>query len=389
MTGAAMTGEELYWAGVADHYAPVGMLGEVPDALGAMHSFAAWDHVMEHDPVYRRNLAALRACRGQQRWNFVVDHMPEGTNREALESYVQDKDWYNNLGETALDSRGRPPMRTFMDPSDKGDLFDFGAGQEVDGWDQLPEPLSRALDAKNALGASAAHAQAEAAGCLDAGPSDELLALLDMVKRCFGGDVAQGDAQLDIDAAASEPRAPRSRDQWLDAIKDRKLPTDAPWESRLPVSVWTIVTDVYAAVQLVPHPAELDAVVDAVQAAVPRAWPLGTLDDVRLDDLCNEFKVPDRKELYDVVQGAVTLATARLHGVPPGPLVHPERLARQQQEREDAEQRTKKFSDQGKELSPQLTNDPSNVTMDDVLYHLQGVRVGCRPPFPWRCCPRC
>ena len=30
---------------------------------------------------------------------------------------------------------------------------------------------------------------------------------------------------------------------------------------------------------------ETAAIVNAVRAAVPRAWPLGTLDDARLEDL--------------------------------------------------------------------------------------------------------
>jgi hypothetical protein len=88
-----------------------------------------------------------------------------------------------------------------------------------------------------------------------------------------------------------------------------------------------------------------------------------------------ECKVPDRKELQDVVQAGIVIVTARVLGIPPGPLVTPDRLARQRQERLDAVQRLKHFDDHGNELSPRLTESPSNIDFDDVFWHSVGVRL--------------
>jgi hypothetical protein len=47
-----------------------------------------------------------------------------------------------------------------------------------------------------------------------------------------------------------------------------------------------------------------------------------------------EFKVPDRPELYAVVRGSIVLVTARLLNIPPGVLVEHDRLVKMQQEKE-------------------------------------------------------
>lgn len=375
LTGAALCGDEAYWSGFTELYAPHNMLAtDLPEHAGEIHSFPYWDQVMERDPIYQKNLSVLREARGHERYQFILQNMPPGSSKESLDDYVVDKAWYASFGqETAgsmiadSDDEGEE-YEIPMDNNEKGDLFDFGAGPEVDGRDYHIDPLARDVQTKNLLGCTSAHYKALASGLLDEGPSEEAAARFAMVQRCFGGDVDQGDPVLTISAAPVRER--RSRDAWIEQVRSREL--SSTWEADFPVPISNIVTDVYVLHGIVPQESELNAITNAVRAAVPRSWPLGTIDDVHLDDLCHEFKVPDRRELYDVVQGAITLTTARVHNIPPGPLIDPEVLARRKQERDDSRQRLRHFDEDGDELSPRLALDPASMDIDDLFYYARG-----------------
>ena len=106
-------------------------------------------------------------------------------------------------------------------------------------------PLS---DLKNKLAGRTGHERAVSNGVLDKGPSKETVALLDVIKRCFGGDPKLGDPVLQMRPKAAPAR--RTHAQWMDYIKSR--PLVANWEATLERKLDSYIGDVI--VQLVRWP---------------------------------------------------------------------------------------------------------------------------------------
>ncbi len=85
--------------------------------------------------------------------------------------------------------------------------------------------------------------------------------------------------------------------------------------------------------------------------------------------------MPDRKELLDVLHASIALVTARVLNIPPGALVDPDRIARQQQAKADEELRLRQVDDHGNVMTPRLSKAPAEIDIDDLFYYATGVCV--------------
>jgi hypothetical protein len=89
LSGATLNGEQLYWAGVTDYFAPASVLDtELLEHAGGLHSNPDSSLCFETDPTYLKNLALLREFRGEERLRYYTEELPEGLSKDDLEEYL-------------------------------------------------------------------------------------------------------------------------------------------------------------------------------------------------------------------------------------------------------------------------------------------------------------
>ncbi len=67
---------------------PTGMLDKnLVEESGELHQSAYGALEMDHDPVYKKNLALLRELRGDERYRYLAERVPDGLSKDDVEEY--------------------------------------------------------------------------------------------------------------------------------------------------------------------------------------------------------------------------------------------------------------------------------------------------------------
>jgi hypothetical protein len=61
---------------------------DLPVAAGDLHSISYFEGELMRDPVFQKNLKILRDNRGEEKYKYYAQHVPDGLSKDDFEAYI-------------------------------------------------------------------------------------------------------------------------------------------------------------------------------------------------------------------------------------------------------------------------------------------------------------